>query len=543
MFYFSWIFLFMGLLFSVMGSFLFFYNSLVLNFLVPSFIMDDFNLSFCFDYVSCFFFSCVSFISSVVFIYSKYYMSVNSKIVNSDQLRFLSLLFLFVVSMFFLVFSYSWFLVMLGWDGLGVVSFLLVIYYNDPKSMDSGLITFLTNRLGDCFFLLSFMFMFYCGYFSFNYLSVIDFLWFSVIVMVGAITKSAQMPFSAWLPAAMAAPTPVSSLVHSSTLVTAGIFLLIRFNFMLISVWGLMMLISLLTMLLGGLFANYELDFKKIVAMSTLSQLGFMVFSISMGNWLLGLLHMIFHAFFKSSLFLSTGSLMHFLFGNQDSRLFGGFFMSFFCKLFFSMSCLCLMGFPFTLGFYSKDFILGNLLFFNTSGLIGYIFLISCCFTVSYSLRLLLLGYSGYSSYDPYTSFSESKTFFYGVMILFLISTFIGNFFLFYFIPLNVVFSFFELFVGLLVLFFGVLTYFFLFNFYIFYFMMTIMMFLPSLNSLISSFFMKKIFYEMDNTWNEIFTAKASENFFIFSENVTKSFYYSSFIFMGVIFSLVLVFI
>ena len=432
---------------------------------------------------------------------------------------------------------------MLGWDGLGVVSFLLVIYYNDPKSMDSGLITFLTNRLGDCFFLLRFIFIFYCGYFSFNYLSVIDFLWFSVIVIVGAITKRAQIPFSAWLPAAIAAPTPVSSLVHSSTLVTAGIFLLIRFNFILIRVWGLIILISLLTILLGGLFANYELDFKKIVAISTLRQLGFIVFSISTGNWLLGLLHIIFHAFFKRSLFLSTGSLIHFLFGNQDSRLFGGFFMSFFCKLFFSISCLCLIGFPFTLGFYSKDFILGNLLFFNTSGFIGYIFLISCCFTVSYSLRLLLLGYSGYSSYDPYTSFSERKTFFYRVIILFLISTFIGNFFLFYFIPLNVVFSFFELFVGLLVLFFGVLTYFFLFNFYIFYFIITIIIFLPRLNSLISSFFIKKIFYEIDNTWNEIFTAKARENFFIFSENVTKSFYYSSFIFMGVIFSLVLVFI
>lgn len=141
------------------------------------------------------FFATVSFITRAVFIYRKYYIDIR-KSENSDQKRFLLILFLFVLSIFFLVFSYSWFIVILGWDGLGLVSFLLVIYYNNTKSLDSGIITVLTNRIGDCFFLLRFIFIFYLGIFSFEYLSFNECLLFTLIVMIGAVTKRAQIPFS-----------------------------------------------------------------------------------------------------------------------------------------------------------------------------------------------------------------------------------------------------------------------------------------------------------------------------------------------------------
>lgn len=118
----------------------------------------------------------------------------------------------------------------------------------------------------------------------------------------------------------MAAPTPVSSLVHSSTLVTAGVYLLLRFNHTLQDIYPILGVISLVTITIAGFYANYELDFKKVVAISTLRQLGFIIFTISIGNLLLGFLHIIFHAFFKRVLFLSTGNLIHFIFGAQDSR-------------------------------------------------------------------------------------------------------------------------------------------------------------------------------------------------------------------------------
>jgi len=169
----------------------------------------------------------------------------------------------------------------------------------------------------------------------------------SMVILTGAVTKRAQFPFSSWLPAAIAAPTPVSSLVHSSTLVTAGVFLLIRFNFLLEGTNRVISFLSLCTIMLAGVCALNEMDLKKIVAFSTLRQLGFMIFAISQGLWIISFLHIIFHAFFKSSLFLSTGRIIHLIFGEQDSRDFGSLGISNFSKLIFLVRGLRLMGFPF----------------------------------------------------------------------------------------------------------------------------------------------------------------------------------------------------
>nr|YP_009560922.1 NADH dehydrogenase subunit 5 [Trouessartia rubecula]QAB47274.1 NADH dehydrogenase subunit 5 [Trouessartia rubecula] len=539
-YFFFWFFLLLGSFFIFLSVYFLTFNSLIIEIFLPCYFFGDFSLSFCADYVSMFFFSAVSLISSMVFVYSKYYMSMGKYNSMLDK-RFLIILFLFVASMLFLVFSYSWFSVMLGWDGLGLISFLLVIYYNDPKSLESGLVTVFTNRIGDCLFLLSFSFMFFCGWFSFDYVSSHYFFWFFVFVTLGCMTKSAQMPFSSWLPAAMAAPTPVSSLVHSSTLVTAGVFLLIRFNYLLESVFFFLMVFSLLTMMLAGIFAVYELDFKKVVAMSTLSQLGFMIFSISLGNWLLGFLHVIFHAFFKSCLFLSTGNLMHFILGNQDSRLFGNFFMSFFSKLFFCMSCLSLMGFPFSLGFYSKDLILGSSMFFSGS-LLVFCFCLSCCFTVSYSLRLLNLGFLKFSFFDSSFSFYESLIFFIPVSFLFFFNIFLGDFFMYFMIPIEC-FSFFEFFMGVFIIAGGFLLNYVLSKNYNFVFFFSTMLFLPSLVSSISLNGYNIVFFKDDITWNELLGAKGMDMLIISLKSLFNFFFSLKTFFLGIMLFMTVIFL
>jgi len=192
------------------------------------------------------------------------------------------------------------------------------------------------------------------------------------LIILGAITKRAQYPFSSWLPAAIAAPTPVSSLVHSSTLVTAGVYALIRFNFLLTEVLHLLCILSISTIFIRGLRANIETDFKKIIAISTLSQLGFIIFTLSLGYWALTFFHVLFHAFFKSSLFLSTGSLIHEKYRIQDSRFYGNFQRSFYSKVFFISSCIRLIGLPFTLGFFSKDTILRKIASLNRNSFFFY---------------------------------------------------------------------------------------------------------------------------------------------------------------------------
>lgn len=475
---------------------------------MPYYLLREIPFSFFVDYVSLYFFSAVSLISSVVFIYRKFYIDDFYTEYNFINSRFFYLLFLFVISILFLVFSGSWVVVMLGWDGLGLVSFLLVIYYNNSSRLDSGMITVFTNRVGDCLFILSFILMFYSGWVRLEFLSLESCLFFSVIIFIGCITKRAQLPFSSWLPAAMAAPTPVSSLVHSSTLVTAGVYLLIRFNFLLESSFFILAPLSLLTIFLAGACAVYELDFKKVVAISTLRQLGFMIFSISCGLWALSFLHMIFHAFFKSSLFLSTGNLMHYLLGDQDSRNFGSLGSSFFSKLLFSISSLRLIGFPFSLGFYSKDTILGELLFGSFS-FVSFLFILGCCFTVAYSVRLIYMGFINFTSFLNRFSFSEDKFFYYPIVFLYTMCVFLGNFFFFYFLP-PLTFSFMEFSLGLFIIVLGFIV--FLLTprvYYIFSSLMRIS-FLSVLSSSFLSRITPKFYFKGEYSWGELFGGKGS---------------------------------
>lgn len=205
---------------------------------------------------------------------------------------------------------------------------MLVIYYQNYKSLRGGILTVIMNRVGDVMILLSIGLLCKEGHYCYFYFSERTGVSLACIMLVVAgITKRAQIPFSRWLPAAMAAPTPVSALVHSSTLVTAGVFLLIRFFYYLNSFWWFqpfLLFVATITMLMAGVAANLENDLKKIVALSTLRQLGVMMAALGMGAWKLALFHLYTHAIFKALLFLCAGAFIHRLQHRQDLRLVGG---------------------------------------------------------------------------------------------------------------------------------------------------------------------------------------------------------------------------
>nr|WRK67387.1 NADH dehydrogenase subunit 5 [Pentidionis agamae] len=352
-----------------------------------SFSLFSFPFSFVFlmDWISFLFSSFVIFISSIIVYYSGYYMFG-----DFFMSRFILVLILFVFSMILLIFGGNFFMIMVGWDGLGLVSFCLVVYYSDKDAMVSGIITIMMNRFGDGFLLVSMFFFNLIGGFNLDFFLFTN--WGSFFLLVSFLTKSAQFPFSAWLPAAMSAPTPISSLVHSSTLVTAGIYLSIRFSFLFINsfISFFLMVISLLTLMLGGALANFEMDFKSIVAMSTLSQLGLLFFLISIGSLSMCFFHMISHAFFKSLLFMGTGSVI--ISGSQDSRLKGSsLLISPFIYSSMVVSLFSLMAVPFSVGFFSKDLALDFIFGSGVNFLLYFIFLLGSLMTVMYSLRIMFL--------------------------------------------------------------------------------------------------------------------------------------------------------
>nr|QTX96604.1 NADH dehydrogenase subunit 5 [Macrobrachium rosenbergii]QTX96617.1 NADH dehydrogenase subunit 5 [Macrobrachium rosenbergii]UPO69326.1 NADH dehydrogenase subunit 5 [Macrobrachium rosenbergii]UVU21267.1 NADH dehydrogenase subunit 5 [Macrobrachium rosenbergii] len=361
------------------------------------------------DWMSMMFMSFVCFISSMVLYYSGGYMSGDYNIG-----RFMYLVLGFVLSMLLLIISPNMISILLGWDGLGLVSYALVIYYQNEKSAGAGMLTALSNRVGDVAILLSISLMLSLGGWNFYFYVGGESLASSYViflVVLAAMTKSAQIPFSAWLPAAMAAPTPVSALVHSSTLVTAGVYLLIRFSPSLMSSFAstLLLLLGCLTMFMAGLGANFETDLKKIIALSTLSQLGVMITILSLGWSTLAFFHLLTHALFKALLFMCAGSIIHSVGDYQDIRMMGGLvnFMpiSVMC---INLANLALCGFPFLAGFYSKDLIL-EVAFLNPLNEVSFWLLaLATGLTVCYSFRLVYYSLSGDYNLSSISSVSDS---------------------------------------------------------------------------------------------------------------------------------------
>nr|UKT59904.1 NADH dehydrogenase subunit 5 [Thrips palmi]UKT59917.1 NADH dehydrogenase subunit 5 [Thrips palmi] len=439
------IFFYMFPFFILLSFFFFFFsfNMIIFNysyFFSWTMMNSSFSVTFplYFDFISCMFMSMVLLISGSIIFYSYFYM--DSEIYKT---RFFFLMLLFVVSMIFLILCPNFFCMLLGWDGLGLISYCLVIYYQNFKSFSSGMITALTNRVGDVFILASIAMFFSMGSWSYmNYVFSLNLTWLSIFFLIASLTKSAQIPFSAWLPAAMAAPTPVSSLVHSSTLVTAGVYIMIRFNYFLSeNLKFFLLFISLLTMVMSGISGVFEYDLKKIIALSTLSQLGFMMTSISLNLSNLAFFHLVTHASFKALLFMCAGMFIHNFFDNQDIRFFGLMNKNFsFSLSMFNVANLSLCGFPFLSGFFSKDLILELFLLKKVNTLFFVLIFLGTFLTVFYTFRLIYFLSLKNPFYYPLEISNKKLGIEYSMGFLFLFSIFLGFFgSLFFFFPYNYV--------------------------------------------------------------------------------------------------------
>jgi len=342
-------------------------------------------------------------ISSLVHIYSVSYMSN-----DPHNQRFFSYLSLFTFMMIMLVTANNYLLMFVGWEGVGVCSYLLVsFWFTRIAANQSSMSAFLTNRVGDCLLTVGmFAILWSLGnvdyatvfslapYINENIITIIG-----ICLLIGAMAKSSQVGLHVWLPMAMEGPTPVSALIHAATMVTAGVYLLMRSS-PLIEYSSTVLLLCLwlgaLTTVFSSLIGLFQQDIKKVIAYSTMSQLGMMVIAVGLSSYNLALFHLINHAFYKGLLFLGAGAVIHAVADNQDFRKYGGLIS--FLPLTYSViliASLSLVAFPFMTGFYSKDFILesayGQYYF---SGIAVYIIAtIGAIFTTLYSVKVLYLTF------------------------------------------------------------------------------------------------------------------------------------------------------
>jgi len=369
----------------------------------------------------------VLFIASNVIIFSKFYIG-DDPFIN----RFSVLVILFVASILTLIFVPNFIALLLGWDGLGITSFILVIYYQNPKSAAAGIVTALINRIGDVIILISIALTLNQGHWVITHMWESPIIWAQVIaITVAGCTKRAQIPFSRWLPAAIAAPTPVSALVHSSTLVTAGVFLLIRF-YPFLHLYKLfnrtLLFVAVTTIFIAGIRAATECDIKKIIALSTLSQLGVIICRLGLGSPTIALFHIITHALFKALLFICAGHLIADHSHGQDLRWMGNLVIQnpvASSSILIANMALC--GLPFLAGFYSKDLILEYVLTGGFNALIVVLIILAVGLTAIYSIRFSIAVIWGPSHYSPLFNPDDNSSTVVPIIVIALISTIIGS--------------------------------------------------------------------------------------------------------------------
>lgn len=342
-------------------------------------------------------------VSSLVHVYSIGYMSH-----DPHNQRFFSYLSLFTFMMVILVTGNNYLLMFVGWEGVGVCSYLLVCFwFTRIAANQSALSAFLTNRVGDCFLTIG-MFAILWSFGNLDYTTVFSLAPYmneniitiiGICLLIGAMAKSSQVGLHVWLPMAMEGPTPVSALIHAATMVTAGVYLLMRSSPLIeysSTVLMLCLWLGAITTVFSSLIGLFQQDIKKVIAYSTMSQLGMMVIAVGLSSYNVALFHLVNHAFYKALLFLGAGAVIHAVSDNQDFRRYGG--LRPFLPLTYSViliASLSLVAFPFMTGFYSKDFILesayGQYYF---SGTVVYIIAtIGAMFTTLYSVKVLYLTF------------------------------------------------------------------------------------------------------------------------------------------------------
>nr|WQF69694.1 NADH dehydrogenase subunit 5 [Ceramothamnion sp.] len=411
------------------------------------------NWSFLFDSLTCTMLVVINSISSLVHFYSIGYLEE-----DPHTPRFMAYLSVFTFFMLILVTADNLLQMFLGWEGVGIASYLLInFWFSRLYANQAALKALITNRVGDfglSLVILSSFFVFNSlDYFTiFSVAPLFEFLDISVFnfklsfytflgsfLILGAIGKSAQLGLHVWLPDAMEGPTPVSALIHAATMVTAGVFIIIRFSplieFSSVTLSSLILFGSL-TAFFASFTGIFQSDLKKIIAYSTCSQLGYMIFACGLSHYNLSLFHLANHAFFKALLFLAAGSVIHAISDEQDIRRMGSFLTILpFTYTSFFIGSLALAGFPFLTGFFSKDLILEicqiyrnkNLFYLgNLAVILGNLAVI---FTAFYSFRLIFFTFlnSTNSTRITYSNIAESSLFItLPLLLLILGSIFIG---------------------------------------------------------------------------------------------------------------------
>ncbi len=338
--------------------------------------------------------------------------------------RYFTYLNLFAFSMLMLVLGDNLLLTFLGWEGVGACSYLLIsFWFTEDANASAGKKAFVTNRVGDWGFLVA-MFLAFLTFGSLQYGEI----FFSVetngvaastasgivvLLLVGAAGKSAQFPLHVWLPDAMAGPTPVSALIHAATMVTAGVYLLVRMNPILAAAHGwvpdLIMWVGLGTALMAATIAVAQNDIKKVLAYSTVSQLGFMFVAVGSGAYVAAIFHMVTHAFFKALLFLGAGSVIHAMDGDQDLRRYGGLARLLpVTSITFMAGWLAIAGVPPFSGFWSKDEILAYA--YGENKVLWVLLLATAVLTAFYMTRLVLLTFYGSPRWSSGVSSSEASS-------------------------------------------------------------------------------------------------------------------------------------
>jgi NADH-ubiquinone oxidoreductase chain 5 len=374
----------------------------------------------------------VLYCSTLIHLYSIDYLSTDPHIQ-----RFFSYLSAFTCGMLILICGGNFFVMFVGWESIGVVSYLLInFYFTRLQSNKSAILAFTMNRGGDMLMSLGFISIFstigslnyfdlftLVPYLNENIISII-----SLFLLGGALAKSANIPLHSWLPGSMEAPTPVSALLHAATLVTAGIYLLIRVSPILEYSSSILLLITIIgasTALFAGTCGLVQNDLKRIIAFSTISQLGYMMMAIGLSQYNLALMHTINHAFFKALLFLGAGAVIHSFQDQQDIRKMGGLikFLPFTYSVML-VGSLSLLATPFLTGFYSKDLIL-ELAFsqYKFNGLYAYILgSLTAGITAFYSLRLLSLVFFSFPNANKISYFKTHEANFNVILPLLLLS-------------------------------------------------------------------------------------------------------------------------
>nr|BAV81390.1 NADH dehydrogenase subunit 5 [Acanthocheilonema viteae] len=425
---------------------------------------DFFSVVFSYNFEVCLFLFVLLLVSFMVFLYGCFYMVGVSRL-----FYFFFILFLFVLSMAgLIVFSGSIVMVLIFWDFLGISSFFLVLFYNNVVSRSGAMSTVFTNRIGDfCIFL------FFNGFVLFS-LGSISYQFFGSLVVfmlfVSAFIKGGQYPFGSWLPKAMAAPTPVSCLVHSSTLVTAGVMLMDCYVYVTLNSDVLLVVfyVGFFTVIFSGVCSLYEEDAKKIVALSTMSQIGFCFLAIGCGLHYVSYVHMISHSFFKSLLFMQMGYVIFVNFGQQDYRGYSFFGVSVSVLVQFQvfLSVVCLCGLLFTSGYCSKEYFMSRFYYGSFGFFLVVFYFFGIFLTFCYCYRMLCLFRVGNFGPD-YVGFS-SKLFYYSCFFLFFFSVVFTFWWFVSFSSFSLVFNRFEF----LVVYFYLFFVFCFFNYFFRYFLL-----------------------------------------------------------------------